>query len=381
VLVRRDALAQVDGFDPNLKAGEEPEMCSRLRATGWVIEHIDEPMTGHDLAIRTWKAYWLRAKRSGMAYAEIAHKMQKKGDLMWQNEAKRDLVHGSIYLASPLILAALYALSPLIPLIAAVLFFTLLIRTALRSAWKAPTNHMLCMQYAVHVHLQKIPSLFGQLAWRLNHRRGGATQWVDYKNHAPRPNRIKSGMVHAITGLAKLWRGLYIKKWLRVWSLARLQADIGKKVDPSNVLLGPIEIQGTARIYFGCGALIYPDCYLETQGSGSIEIGDNVVLSRGVHIVAFDKVVLSDGVMVGEYTSIRDANHRVGTPNTRSSGHDSAPIHISRNVWIGRGVCVLKGAHIGQNTVVAANATVTQSLPADVIATGTPARVKTDLKA
>ena len=41
VLVRRAALEQVDGFDPTLKAGEEPELCARLRAAGWEIEHID----------------------------------------------------------------------------------------------------------------------------------------------------------------------------------------------------------------------------------------------------------------------------------------------------------------------------------------------------
>ena len=70
--MRKSALVEAGGFDASLIAGEEPELCRRLRAHGYRIEHIDVPMTGHDLNMTRFRQYWLRAVRAGHAYAEIS---------------------------------------------------------------------------------------------------------------------------------------------------------------------------------------------------------------------------------------------------------------------------------------------------------------------
>lgn len=185
---------------------------------------------------------------------------------------------------------------------------------------------------------------------------------------------IKGWLASVLMPLA-WFRRVVQDRWLRLWSLARLQEGIGQRIDPSNVILGPIELHGTRAIRIGRGALIYPGVYLETQGAGEIILGDDVVLSRGVHIVAFDQVTLGDGSMVGEYASLRDANHQLDEHSIRHSGHASAPIKIGRNVWIGRGACVLKGVRIGDNSVVAANAVLTHTIADHQIVGGVPARL------
>jgi glycosyltransferase involved in cell wall biosynthesis len=182
VLVRRAALAQVEGFDPSLKAGEEPEMCARLRAAGWEIEHIDAPMTLHDLAVNSFRPYWLRAYRSGIAYAEVAQRMKTRGDVLWQHEARRDFRHGVVFLMSPFLFFVVLWLNPTLALTSIALALLFLARTARRCAWKAPGQWILCTQYAVHVHFQKIPALFGQFKWRQAKRSRSEIALVDYKN-------------------------------------------------------------------------------------------------------------------------------------------------------------------------------------------------------
>ena len=183
----------------------------------------------------------------------------------------------------------------------------------------------------------------------------------------------KALLARALMPLA--WcRRVILERWLRLWSLARLQEAIGHHLDPSNVILGAIELHGTRNIRFGRNAIIYPGVYLETQGAGLITIGDDVVLSRGVHIVAFERVKLGQGCMVGEYASIRDANHKLDPFSIRNADHVSAPIDIGSNVWIGRGATVLKGVSIGANSVVGANAVVTKPVDSGQIVGGVPAR-------
>jgi acetyltransferase-like isoleucine patch superfamily enzyme len=93
-----------------------------------------------------------------------------------------------------------------------------------------------------------------------------------------------------------------------------------------------------------------------------------------VHIVAFERVTLGNGCMVGEYASLRDANHKMDPVSIRDSGHLSAPIDIGSNVWIGRGASILKGVSIGADSVVGANAVVTKPVAAQQVVAGVPAK-------
>ncbi|MEJ6396231.1 glycosyltransferase [Gymnodinialimonas sp. 2305UL16-5] len=69
-LTRADAVAAVGGFDPGVVAGEEAEMCVRLRQAGWRIWRLDEEMTLHDAAMTRFGQWWKRTRRSGHGYAE-----------------------------------------------------------------------------------------------------------------------------------------------------------------------------------------------------------------------------------------------------------------------------------------------------------------------
>ncbi len=184
-LMRRAVLQQVQGFDDQLIAGEEPEMCRRIRAAGHRIVHVNVPMALHDLAITTWSAYWRRAFRSGYAYAEVSARFRGSPDPLWLRESRRNLVHGGVLLAAPLLLGLIWALLPALwasglSISGALLVLLLLGRTARRCAWKS-SDRVSCWMYAVHSHLQQIPILLGQLAQKRDARRGRLRQLIEYK--------------------------------------------------------------------------------------------------------------------------------------------------------------------------------------------------------
>lgn len=69
-LFRMSALRAAGGYDPTVIAGEEPELCLRLRRAGHRILRIPHEMTRHDAAIDRLSQWWLRNVRAGHAYAE-----------------------------------------------------------------------------------------------------------------------------------------------------------------------------------------------------------------------------------------------------------------------------------------------------------------------
>ena len=185
-------------------------------------------------------------------------------------------------------------------------------------------------------------------------------------------HRLKGMLAAAIHPLAGIG-GRTDHCWMKFWSFARLNSQLSR-LDPSVIVLGMPELHGTRRIEMGRDLYLYRDLHLETRESGVIRIGDGVVLSRGVHLVAFDCIEIGAGSMIGEYTSLRDANHRVGSNiSPRHSGHDARPICIGRNVWIGRGVTILPGVHVGDGAVIGANAVVTHDVAPECIVGGVPA--------
>jgi GT2 family glycosyltransferase len=73
-MARATAFEEVGGFDPAFVAGEEPELCLRLRQQGWRIERLADEMTLHDAAMFRVGQWWQRAQRTGHAYAQTLHK-------------------------------------------------------------------------------------------------------------------------------------------------------------------------------------------------------------------------------------------------------------------------------------------------------------------
>lgn len=69
-MMRADAFVAVGGFNPHLIAGEEPELCLRLRLRGTLIWRLEGEMAWHDAAMTRFDQWWRRTMRGGYAAAE-----------------------------------------------------------------------------------------------------------------------------------------------------------------------------------------------------------------------------------------------------------------------------------------------------------------------
>jgi glycosyltransferase involved in cell wall biosynthesis len=104
-LFRVQALAQAGGYRSDLVAGEEPELCLRLRRLGWKIHRLDHEMTLHDAAITRWAQWWRRSVRGGHAFAEGAWLHGASQERFWVRETGRAVLWALLLPLSIIVLA------------------------------------------------------------------------------------------------------------------------------------------------------------------------------------------------------------------------------------------------------------------------------------
>lgn len=174
VLTRTSALRKVDGFRDDLVAGEEPELCVRLRAAGWRIWRLDAEMTLHDAAITRVSQWWMRCKRAGFAYAEGERLHGAPPERHWVREMRSAMIWGA---AIPLVLlGGGLALGP-----ATLLGFAIYPLQVLRLGLRAPCQSLGRWPRAFFLVAGKVPESFGVIKSRLLHARGRAATLIEYK--------------------------------------------------------------------------------------------------------------------------------------------------------------------------------------------------------
>lgn len=102
-LMRLAALKEVGAYNPALIAGEEPDLCVRLRRAGWLIERLDAEMTWHDADMHRFGQWWRRSQRAGHAFAEGAALHGAPPERHWVAETRRAVLWGAVLPAIALI--------------------------------------------------------------------------------------------------------------------------------------------------------------------------------------------------------------------------------------------------------------------------------------
>jgi GT2 family glycosyltransferase len=168
MMARRDALDEVGGYADDLIAGEEPEMCLRLRDAGWRIWRLDAEMTLHDANLLRFGQWWRRMMRGGHAFAEVSTRHAGSRLRIWRRQTWRAVFWGLLLPAGTVLLALL--LHPALLLL--LLIYPLqVLRLARGGDWG----------YACFIVLAKFPEMLGVLRYFSNRllRRAGCL--IEYK--------------------------------------------------------------------------------------------------------------------------------------------------------------------------------------------------------
>lgn len=153
------------------------------------------------------------------------------------------------------------------------------------------------------------------------------------------------------------------------------------------VLVSPLVTLGNGKIKFHKNVIIgvqtsplfYSNyAYIESRGVNSvIEINNNVKINNNVCIVSDGEgIFIDENTLIGTNVTITDSNFHNLNPLFREFRDlNSKKVKIGKNVFIGSNVTILKGASIGDNSVIATGSIVTGLIPSNVIAGGIPCRV------
>jgi GT2 family glycosyltransferase len=172
-LMRAEAVAAAGGYRGDLIAGEEPELCLRLRRAGWRVWRLDAEMTSHDAAIRHFGQWWRRSRRAGHAFAEGAALHGRGPERHWVRETRSALVWGALL---PAAIVALAAVLP--PALALVALYPV---QGLRIARRLPGPPAEARIAAAFTVLGKFAEAHGVIGYNLARIRRRRTDLIEYK--------------------------------------------------------------------------------------------------------------------------------------------------------------------------------------------------------
>lgn len=171
-LMRVDVFKLVGGYRNSLIAGEEPELCIRIRQAGYLIWRIDAEMTSHDAGMTKFSQWWKRSTRAGYAFAEGAYLHGMAPEFHWVVESRRALVWGALL---PIFILVLILINWKLGLILLLIYPIQICRLA------NSNNHSQNWILAIHLVLSKFPEVLGQIKFYKTRFFGKQSELIEYK--------------------------------------------------------------------------------------------------------------------------------------------------------------------------------------------------------
>jgi glycosyltransferase involved in cell wall biosynthesis len=192
-MMRLDAFHALGGFDPSVTAGEEPELCQRLRDEGWSIVRLSADMAWHDSAILSFRQWWRRTVRGGYGGMDVASRFARGRDGLFVGQlrsARRWTIGWTLAVIVSGTVGALLG-GPVAGVLAVSALVLVLLAQVFRLAWRCRRRIGLgqAMVHGALSMLAKWGSLAGQLLYLRDRVKGRHARLIEYKSSGARAVR------------------------------------------------------------------------------------------------------------------------------------------------------------------------------------------------
>lgn len=174
-MMRAGAFESVRGYRAGLIAGEEPELCVRLRAAGWRIWRLGEEMAMHDAAMSRFGQWWKRTLRAGYAFAQGAHLHGAPPERHCLRESRSAWFWGLGIPAGVFGLALWLGVWALVLLL---IYPLQIVRLAVRDGRSSARKNW---WRAVFLVIGKFPEMIGQMKFLFHRHLSGQSRLIEYK--------------------------------------------------------------------------------------------------------------------------------------------------------------------------------------------------------
>jgi glycosyltransferase involved in cell wall biosynthesis len=184
-MFRVEPFERAGGYDDDVIAGEEPELCVRLRALGMHVMRLDHEMTLHDAAMTRFGQWWKRNIRAGHAYAEGNDRHGGPPERFAEKAVRSNLVWGLLVpiavVVATLAIGVWHPRYAWVPVLLGLMALTLLAGRVTRYRVGRGDRLGDAVLYGLFTVLGKTPQMLGQLKYRSNKHAGLRTKLIEYK--------------------------------------------------------------------------------------------------------------------------------------------------------------------------------------------------------
>jgi serine acetyltransferase/glycosyltransferase involved in cell wall biosynthesis len=358
-LMRAEVFKQTGGFNEKLIAGEEPELCLRIRKNNWKILRLDAEMTLHDANILHFREWWKRNVRGGYGAKDVVMRLAGSypaDEIPFHHMTKSAVSWTRNWLVFALLLIGLgwfiYGLiGAAIGAVAALGLQGLQALRIARGIRDRATSTIDAVTYGCYTMLGKWAQALGQQKYNKDRRANKEAAIIEYKSDAP------TGGSAWKQDKARYPAKAFVREQ-SMWALAVYR--FGR--------WGDTRSSGIARFLMG---RLYWFAYRIVETQTGISFTKLAEIGPGLRIHHFGNIFIHSDAKIGSGCTLRQG---VTIGNRKDGG--PVPV-IGNNVEFGAYAQVLGGISIGEGARIGAMSVVLKDVPPGATAVGNPARILT----
>lgn len=356
-LMRADLFRKLGGFNEELIAGEEPELCLRIRQAGGQILRLDAEMTLHDANILHFREWWKRNVRGGYGAKDVVMRLAgtyPPKDIPFHHMTQSAVSWTRNWLGAAVLLIGLGGVLFSIPgaVFGALAALGLQGIQALRIARgmrPRAADTRTAVMYGTFTMIGKWAQALGQRKYSKDRNANKAAAIIEYKSDAP--------------GTASAWkqdRARYPERAFfreqSLWALALYR--FGRWGDAHS-----------SKLVRSLANRLYWMVYRSVETKTGIGITKLTAIGPGLRIHHFGNIFIHSAVKIGARCTLRQGV-------TIGSRHEGGPVPtIGNDVDLGAYAQVLGGISVGDGAQIGAMSVVLKDVPPGATAVGIPARI------